>query len=52
MVFIAFLYGLRFDPDKGAVWMCCIIAAIFVLCIICKLTIMVVCGNIGMHDYC
>ncbi len=52
MIFIALLYGLGFDPCRGAVWMCCIIQAIFVLCVICMLTIMVVCGNIGMHDYC
>jgi hypothetical protein len=32
--------------------MCCIIQAIFVLCVICMLTIMVVCGNVGMLDYC
>jgi hypothetical protein len=52
MIFIALLYGLGFDPCRRAVWMCCIIQVIFVLCVICMLTIMVVCGNIGMHDYC
>jgi hypothetical protein len=52
MVFIALLYGLGFEPNRGVVWMCCIIQANFLLCVICMLTIMVICGNVGMHDYC
>ncbi len=53
MVFIAFLFRLGGpDPYRGAVWMCYIIQVIFVLCVICMLRIMVVCGDIGMHDYC
>jgi len=53
MVFIALLYGLGGpDPCRGVVWMCYIIQVIFVLCVICMLIIMVLCGNIGMHDYC
>jgi hypothetical protein len=51
-IFIALLYGLGFHLDRQEVWMCCIIQAIFVLGVICMLTSMVVCGNIGIHDYC
>ncbi len=36
--------------NKGAVWMCCTIQAIFLLCVICVLTMMVVCDDIRAHD--
>jgi hypothetical protein len=53
MVFITLLYGLeRPDPNTGMMWMCYIIQDIFLVCIICVLTMMDVCGNIRMHDYC
>ncbi len=53
MIFIALLYGLEgLDPYRSVVWMCYIIQIIFVLCVICMLRIMVVCDDIGMHDYC
>jgi hypothetical protein len=53
MIFIALLYGLRGpDLDRKAVWMCYTIQVIFVLCVTCVLTMMPVCGDIRMHDYC
>jgi hypothetical protein len=45
MIFIALLYDLGPNSDRGAIWMCCIIQAIFVLCVICMLTIMIVCDD-------
>jgi hypothetical protein len=45
MAFIALLYGLGHDSNRGAIWMCYIIQAIFVLCVICMFTIMVVCDD-------
>jgi hypothetical protein len=53
MMFIALLYGLGgLDLDREAICMCYTIQAILVLCVTCVLTMMVVCGDISMHDYC
>jgi hypothetical protein len=53
MIFITLLYGLEGrDLDRKAVCMCNIFQAIFVLCVTCVLTVMVVCGDINMRDYC
>jgi hypothetical protein len=45
MIFIALLYDLGLDSDRGAVGMCSTIQAIFVSYVICMLTIMVVRNN-------
>jgi hypothetical protein len=45
MIFIALLYDLGLDLDRGVVGMCSTIQAIFVSCVICMLTIMVVHNN-------
>ncbi len=42
----------RTKPRQKAIWMCYIIQVIFVLCVICVLTMMVLCGDIRMQDYC
>jgi hypothetical protein len=53
MIFITLLYGLEgLDLNREAVCMCNTFQAIFVLCVTCVLTMMVVCGDISMHDYC
>jgi hypothetical protein len=42
----------KMRPRSKAIWMCYIIEVIFVLCVICVLIMMVVCGDIRMHDCC
>jgi hypothetical protein len=51
LVFIKLLYGFeRPGPSTWMMWMCYTIQDVFVVCIICGLTMMDVCGNIRMHD--
>ncbi len=51
MVFIKLLYGLeRPGPSTWMMWMCYTIQDIFVVCIICGLTMMDVYGDIRIHD--
>ncbi len=52
IVFIKLLYGLeRLGPSTWMMLMCYIIQDIFVVWIICVLTMMDVCGDIRMHDF-
>jgi hypothetical protein len=51
IVFIKLLHGLeRLGPSTWMMWLCYTIQDIFVVCIICVLTMMDVCGNIRRHD--